>query len=242
MERSDIVTKLSLLAVISADSDAIRMVANYVNLGGEINDYVQGYVDRADKDLATWVNMRAPITPPSQKRKYTRRNLNPDLQDEDNNTIKIYCEGTCSNIGKENAKGGYGIFCHITVDGDVFTRESNHSLNCGEHQSNQRSELEALYQGIIMAEDVQKEFPNCKIELIVSSLYVYRAITEWVEGWRKKGWKGVKHADIIHKIADKNMFACKFIKKDSNLAGYMYARMAATKSTLETEIPSGASM
>lgn len=242
MAREEVITKLKLLAVISADAEAIRTISNYVNLGGEINDYVQGYVDRADKELAAWIGSRTPSTSPVSKRKYVRRNLNPDLQNEDNNTIKIYCEGTCSNIGKENAKGAYGVFAHITVDGEVFTREVSELLNSDEPQSNQRSELNALYHGIMMAEEIQKEFPNCKIELVVSSMYVHRAITEWTEGWAKKEWKGVKHSDILRKIADKPKFPCQLIRKDSGLAGYTYARVAATNSIIGTDAYSGCSV
>lgn len=230
MDRSEIITLLTMYSHISEERDAVMCVVNCVKLGGEVDSYVERYISRAKEELSTWVNTSSsPVTPPPHKRKYTRRNLTPDLQNEENNTVKIYTEGTCRSIGEPTAKAGVGVFCHITVDGETFTREVATPLATDEMQSNQRAELHALYAGVCLAKEIQTEFPACSIELVVSSMYVYRCIHEWAEGWESKGWKGVRHSDIIRKIVNENTFPCKLIKKDSGLAGYTYARVAATK-------------
>lgn len=228
-----------MFAVISEQREAISCVANCIKLGGDIDGYVETQVETAKKELIEWMAAHQVTTPPpNNKRKYTRRNLNPELQDEPNNTIKIYCEGTCSNIGKPDAKAGYGVFCHITVDGEIFTRDISESLDPSLPQSNQRAELEAIYAGISLSNDVQKEFPTCSIEIIVSSLYAYRCIHEWADMWKKKEWKRVKHSDILRKIVDEIRWPSRYINKDSEIAGYKYARCYAIKSianTIESE-------
>ena len=242
MDRSDTFKLLSMYALIASDTETINCVANYVKLGGDINEYVNTHVANAKTALNGWIHDQPITTPPPQKRKYTRRNLNPELQLEDNNTIKIYCEGTCSNIGKPDAKAGFGIFCHITADGDIFTRDVVETLKAEEPQSNQRAELRALYAGILLGEEVHKEFPTCKVEIIVSSMYAHRSIYEWAEGWKKKDWKGVSHIDVLRPIIEKINVPCRLIKKDSVLTGYIYARESATKSTVQTETPCDVSM
>lgn len=233
LDRNDIFRLLSMFALISPESEAVNCVANYVKLGGEIDSYVENQLVKAREGLSVWVNEKMATTPPPQKRKYTRRNLSPSLQEEDNNTIKIYCEGTCSNVGKPNAKAGFGVFCHITVDGEVFTRELMETLDPDEPQSNQRAELQALYAGLKLSDEMKQEFPTCEIEFVVTSMYVHRSIYEWADGWKKKEWRCVKHSDVLRKIVDELKFPCKLIDKDSKLAGYTYARLCATKITVD---------
>lgn len=235
LDRNDIVRVLSMFALISPESETVNCVANYVKLGGDVDSYVESHVIKAKEGLSEWVNYKIATTPPPQKRKYTRRNLNPSLQDEPNNTVKIYCEGTCSNVGKPNAKAGFGVFCHITVDGEVFTRELMEALSPDEPQSNQRAELRALYTGMKLSDEIKQEFPTCEIEFVITSMYVHRSIYEWAEGWKQKNWRCVRHSDILSKIVDEIKFPCKLITKDSQLAGYTYARLSATKASVNTE-------
>ena len=125
---------------------------------------------------------------------------------------------------------------------DIFTRDVVETLKAEEPQSNQRAELRGLYAGILLCDELSKEFPTCKIELIVSSMYAHRSIYEWAEGWKKKDWKGVSHVDILRPIIEKVNVPCRLITKDSITAGYVYARASAMKSTVQIGIPSDVSM
>jgi len=234
MEDDAVIKVLLMYEVISPNPDETRCILKYIEMGGEITDYVQAYIDKGKLSLAKWMEDRGVVTPPPSKRKYTRRNLNPELGNEENNTIKVYCEGTCSNIGKPNAIAAYSVFAHITSDGEVFSREVTSRLDEDEQKSNQRAELRALHVGTKVASELETEFPKCNIEIIISSLYVYRCITEWLDMWKKKDWKDVRHSDILTTLSD-TQIPCRLIKKNSTLPGYVYARLAAIKSTEDSD-------
>ena len=47
----------------------------------------------------------------------------------------------------------------------------------------------------------------CRIDLTTDSTYVQKGITEWLQGWKKKGWKTadrkpVKNADLWQRLEE----------------------------------------
>ena len=36
----------------------------------------------------------------------------------------------------------------------------------------------------------------CKVRLFADSNYVVKGMSEWIEGWKRKGWKKVKNRDL----------------------------------------------
>lgn len=208
--------------------DSIKCAADSVRLGGEINAFVEKHLEDAKHHITRFIQN---ISGPVQKRKYVRRNLNPELQHENANTIRIYCEGACINIGTSDAHAGIGIFAHITTDSDVFTREISRSLCETDPQSNQRAEICAIYEGIKLAHELKIEFADFDIQLVVSSLYAHRCVTDWGKNWAAKEWKGlIHHLDIIRPAFELFDVPCNVIKKTDALPGFLRARSLVTQS------------
>ncbi len=99
-------------------------------------------------------------------------------------TITLYVDGACrGNPGS----GGWGAY--------ILMKEQQHKLYGGEKDTtNNRMELTAAIEGIAF----------CPLEnkLIVwtDSTYVQKGMTEWITGWKKKNWKGVKNPDLWQKL------------------------------------------
>jgi ribonuclease HI len=88
-------------------------------------------------------------------------------------SVRIYTDGACSG---NPGPGGWGVLLQY---GD-----SEKELCGGERQTtNNRMELMAA----ITALETLKE--PCRITLYTDSKYVMDGITQWMKGWKAKGWK-----------------------------------------------------
>jgi ribonuclease HI len=97
--------------------------------------------------------------------------------------VEIFSDGACrGNPGP----GGYGTL-----------------LRCGQHTkelngydpatTNNRMELLGA---IIGLESLNKP---CNVTLTTDSQYVYKGMTEWITGWKKKGWKNSQKKDVLNR-------------------------------------------
>jgi len=88
--------------------------------------------------------------------------------------VKIFTDGACrGNPGP----GGWGAV--------LFYGEHEKELYGGERETtNNRMELMAA----IKALQALKK-PNCQVELTTDSNYVRQGITEWLNNWKRNGWK-----------------------------------------------------
>ncbi|MCW9014334.1 MAG: ribonuclease HI [Gammaproteobacteria bacterium] len=108
---------------------------------------------------------------------------------DQNQTVVLYTDGACrGNPGP----GGWG----------AVMRYQGHEkeLYGGELETtNNRMELMAAIQGL---ESLKR---SCRVELYTDSKYVMQGITDWINGWKKKGWKNaakkpVKNADLWKRL------------------------------------------
>jgi ribonuclease HI len=104
--------------------------------------------------------------------------------------IHIYTDGACSG---NPGPGGYGA---VLVRGKAFRKLSGGYR----HTTNNRMELMACIAGLEAIDE--SEMP---VELFTDSTYVRQGITEWIHGWKTKGWKTsqktlVKNADLWMKL------------------------------------------
>ncbi|MFW6282331.1 MAG: ribonuclease HI [bacterium] len=89
------------------------------------------------------------------------------------NYIELYTDGACSG---NPGPGGYAA---------IIIRENSEEKICGfrENTTNNRMELKAVIEGI-------KYINNSKKIIIYSdSGYVIKGITNWINNWKKNGWK-----------------------------------------------------
>lgn len=87
--------------------------------------------------------------------------------------VEMFTDGACrGNPGI----GGWGVL--------LRSRDKEKTLHGGEaHTTNNRMELTAVIKGL---EALSK---SCEITITSDSKYVLLGVTEWMENWKKRGWK-----------------------------------------------------
>jgi ribonuclease HI len=103
--------------------------------------------------------------------------------------VELFTDGACrGNPGP----GGWGALIHFGA--------AKKELCGGEPDTtNNRMELTAAIEGLnILSEE-------CEVNLYTDSKYVLKGITEWIDGWKAKGWKTaakkpVKNADLWQQL------------------------------------------
>ena len=105
------------------------------------------------------------------------------------NKVVIYPDGACKG---NPGPGGWGVF----LKSGVHEKE----LWGGEAvTTNNRMELMAVIEALTALKR------PCEVMLFLDSEYVRKGITEWIHGWKAKGWKTaakqpVKNADLWQRL------------------------------------------
>ncbi len=98
-------------------------------------------------------------------------------------TVDIFCDGACSG---NPGPGGYGAILRY--------RESVKELSGGaKDTTNNRMEMTAAIEALR-----QLKRP-CKISITTDSQYLVKGMTEWIEGWQRKGWRNSKKEPVLNK-------------------------------------------
>jgi ribonuclease HI len=93
------------------------------------------------------------------------------------NIQRIYTDGACSG---NPGPGGWGTVVYFT-DGSV------HEMGGADAKTtNNRMEMQAAVEALKYLKESGQTDP---IELYTDSEYVKNGITQWIKGWKKKGWK-----------------------------------------------------
>lgn len=89
------------------------------------------------------------------------------------NSIEIYTDGACKG---NPGPGGWGVLLKSGhVEKELFGGEAQ--------TTNNRMELMAVIQAL------QALKRPCQVTLWLDSQYVLKGITEWLPGWKAKGWR-----------------------------------------------------
>ncbi|WP_073356200.1 ribonuclease HI [Lampropedia hyalina] len=103
----------------------------------------------------------------------------------------IYTDGACKG---NPGVGGWGAVLRAgTAEKELFGGARN--------TTNNRMELQAVIEALAILKR------PCDITLYLDSQYVRKGITEWIEGWKAKGWQTagrqpVKNVDLWQKLDD----------------------------------------
>ncbi len=107
--------------------------------------------------------------------------------------VDVYTDGACSG---NPGPGGWGALLQIRtaqgiVEKEFFGGESN--------TTNNRMELTAVIEALKLLKG------SDQIRVHTDSQYVQKGISEWIHGWKKRGWKTaanqpVKNADLWQKL------------------------------------------
>ena len=107
-------------------------------------------------------------------------------------TIEIWTDGACSG---NPGPGGWGV----VIDG--YGDERVELYGSDKDTTNNRMEMLAAIEALKAIE------PGPKILLHTDSKYVMDGITDWIHGWKKRGWvnaskKPVRNADLWHDLIE----------------------------------------
>ena len=98
-------------------------------------------------------------------------------------TVEIFCDGACS--GNPGA-GGYGAILRF---GGHEKEISGGALET----TNNRMELTAAIEALR-----QLKRP-CRVTLTTDSQYLVKGMTEWLDGWRKRGWMNSRKEPVLNR-------------------------------------------
>ena len=94
--------------------------------------------------------------------------------------IEVYTDGACrGNPGP----GGWGVL--LRFNGKEKTLKGAEA-----HTTNNRMELTAAIKSL------QALTRSCEVHLYTDSQYVRQGITEWISGWKRRGWRNSKKEPV----------------------------------------------
>jgi ribonuclease HI len=97
--------------------------------------------------------------------------------------VHIYTDGACrGNPGK----GGWGAFLQ-------FGEHQKKIFGYHSHTTNNQMELQAPIEALKLLKK------SCNVVLTTDSKYVMKGLNEWLEGWKKKGWKTANKQPVKNK-------------------------------------------
>lgn len=94
--------------------------------------------------------------------------------------ISIYIDGACSG---NPGKGGWGAYL-------IYQNTTKKLKGYYEHTTNNRMEITAAIEAL---KSLNKEYI---IDIYTDSTYLKKGITEWINVWKKNGWKNSKKEPV----------------------------------------------
>ena len=98
-------------------------------------------------------------------------------------TVEIFCDGACSG---NPGVGGYG--CIVRHDG-IETELSGRDMLT----TNNKMELTAAIIGL------ESLTTPSKVMLTTDSQYLVKGMTEWINGWQKRGWINSSNKPVLNR-------------------------------------------
>ena len=104
--------------------------------------------------------------------------------------VKLTTDGAC--IGNPGPGGWACVMRFGDVTGEMFGHEP--------HTTNNRMELTAVIHGLRALQE------SCQVDLFTDSQYVRRGMTEWIDGWRSRGWVRKERGGAVVPIPNKDLW------------------------------------
>ena len=97
--------------------------------------------------------------------------------------VEIFCDGACSG---NPGPGGYGSILRY---GSIVKE-----LNGGtKDTTNNRMEITAAIEAL------RQLTRPCRVSITTDSQYLVKGMTEWIEGWQRKGWRNSKKEPVLNR-------------------------------------------
>ncbi|KAI1496875.1 ribonuclease H-like domain-containing protein [Biscogniauxia marginata] len=109
-------------------------------------------------------------------------------------TVVVSIDGACRSNGTPSARAAWGVY---------FGPQSPHNasglVKPDLPQTNSRAEIEALSQALhIIQEVISQDLSLHHIRIRSDSDYLVKAMSEWIEGWIKKGGRSAQRRRVAH--------------------------------------------
>jgi len=103
--------------------------------------------------------------------------------------VHVYTDGACPDNGKAGAKAGIGVWWN-----------HDHTLNIsrrvvGSKQTNNVAEIQAISMALTQA--ITAGVP--KLQVNTDSQFVINSVTQWIPGWKNKGWRTASGQEVKNK-------------------------------------------
>ena len=102
---------------------------------------------------------------------------------QNSHLVEIFSDGACSG---NPGPGGFGT---ILRAGQHVKELSGYAAET----TNNRMELLGAISGL---EALKRP---CRVRLTTDSQYLVKGMTEWIDGWQRKGWKNSKKEDVANR-------------------------------------------
>lgn len=97
--------------------------------------------------------------------------------------VEIFCDGACSG---NPGPGGYGAILRY--------KGRTKEISGGEATTtNNRMELTAAIEAL------RHLTRSCCVTVTTDSQYLVKGMTEWIEGWQRKGWRNSKKEPVLNR-------------------------------------------
>ena len=96
--------------------------------------------------------------------------------------VQLITDGAC--LGNPGPGGWAAILRYNDKKKEMWGSEP--------HTTNNRMELRAAIEGLrVLKED-------CEVEVVTDSEYMKKGITEWIHGWKRKGWMTAAKKPVVN--------------------------------------------
>ena len=143
---------------------------------------------------------------------------------------KAYTDGACrGNPGP----GGWGV---VLERGDGAARELRGAVA---RTTNNRMELQAAIEALAALPE------GAAVEVVTDSEYVMKGVTEWLERWKRKGWRTARGGPVrnrelwqnLERLAAARQVAWRWVRGHSGVAGNERADALANQAIDELPAP-----
>ena len=96
--------------------------------------------------------------------------------------VQVITDGACSG---NPGPGGWAAILR-------YHRHEKELWGSQPHTTNNRMEMTAAIEALRSLKE------NCEIEVVTDSEYLKRGITEWIHGWKRKGWMTAAKKPVVN--------------------------------------------
>src|SRR5512133_1533237 len=98
-------------------------------------------------------------------------------------TVEIFCDGACSG---NPGPGGYGAILR-------YAGNEKEISGAAPDTTNNRMEMTAAIEAL------RQLTRPCRVIITTDSQYLVKGMTEWIEGWKRKGWQNSKKQPVLNR-------------------------------------------